>query len=248
MIRDILQNTWEIIQEKGHINVLFVKRVSLQVCISLNTWDFTLGKSHMNVQSVVKNSAEVHALLHARDFLAETNLMDVPFVGKHSDKVTAYSLIWKRTVGKNVIFWYQQKVSFTRTWIPCKLVIPSLFILWKNLFSEINRKCKLPNMIRKGFLNFLRLCFVIQVTISRGLPSKNRFGKLVKHLEQGRPKWQKGVTEGSQSTNPHPYSTEVTCRGPPPLWHPGGRGGCLPPPLPTLLWWKAMSHSKTHYN
>ena len=37
-----------------------------------------------------------------------------------------------------------------RPWIPCNLVIPSRFILWKNSFSEISRKCMLPNMIRKG--------------------------------------------------------------------------------------------------
>ena len=38
------------------------------------------------------------------------------------------------------------------SWIPCKRVIPSCFILWKNLFSEISRKCILPNMIRKPLL------------------------------------------------------------------------------------------------
>ena len=30
------------------------------------------------------------------------------------------------------------------TWIPCKLVIPSHFISWKNSFSDISRKCILP--------------------------------------------------------------------------------------------------------
>ena len=34
------------------------------------------------------------------------------------------------------------------SWIPCKRVIPSCFILWKNSFSEISRKCILPNTIR----------------------------------------------------------------------------------------------------
>ena len=38
------------------------------------------------------------------------------------------------------------------TWIPCKLVILSRFITWKNKFSDISRKCILPNMIRKGLL------------------------------------------------------------------------------------------------
>ena len=30
------------------------------------------------------------------------------------------------------------------SWIPCKLVIPSRFISWKNSFSDIGRKCILP--------------------------------------------------------------------------------------------------------
>ena len=33
------------------------------------------------------------------------------------------------------------------TWTRCKLVIPSRFISWKNSFSDINRKCILPNKI-----------------------------------------------------------------------------------------------------
>ena len=40
--------------------------------------------------------------------------------------------------------------STVSSWIPCKLVIPSRFILWKKWFSDISRKCILPNMIRKG--------------------------------------------------------------------------------------------------
>ena len=40
------------------------------------------------------------------------------------------------------------KNTFSR--IPCKLLILSHFILWKNKFSDISRKFILPNMIRKG--------------------------------------------------------------------------------------------------
>ena len=61
----------------------------------------------------------------------------------------------------------------------------------------------------------------------KGPPQKKRgkSGKMWNKLEQ---KDKKKITEGSHSNRPHPNSTEVTCRGPPPQWHLGG-GGATPP-------------------
>ena len=50
---------------------------------------------------------------------------------------------------------------YTISWILCKLVIPSRFILWNDSFSEISRKCILPNQIWQNTLpaNFRKWVF-----------------------------------------------------------------------------------------